>query len=374
MSEGGLAIPTQNSATVRPNNDVQSVNRNEVDPILTRLKRILRKFRKDELATVVATSAVFKIAEVDINRQPIDKEALIKGLISVLEDVSEMQRIVPLLELLYIRLHSNMRTWHVLQVRNMEEQQENVTPEYFQKLLSDYLNRSKYEVNVTCQLYEEGLWTRISFTEPVRKRSQMVVFKESTSFLLYYPWTPYVLYCDLKVAHQELVQRAILQTLRGTKVKKLPLTGHKISALIQLAWQKDNCRFEENEGLPYVIKKELKKRKPKEFVENSNIVNEHEHEYRKQEDYVEKQFGIYEQPSLENILYSIKTSFYGLDASEKNELDDHQVVCTVNFKGQSVLEGIRELVCQGIADRDLPDYVGNLSHLGVNKVTIKEDK
>ncbi|XP_076311457.1 uncharacterized protein LOC143225600 isoform X2 [Tachypleus tridentatus] len=285
-----------------------------------------------------------------------------------------MQRIIPLLELLYIRLHSSTRTWHVLEVKNMEKQQENVTPEYFQKLLDDYLNRNKYEVKVVCQLYEEGLWTRMSFTESVQKRSEMMVYKESTSFLLYYPWTPYVLYCDLKVAHEELVHRAILQTLQGTKVKKLPLTGHKISALIQLAWQKDNCRFEENEALPYVIKKELKKRKPKELVEDSNIVNEHKHQYRIQEEYVEKQFGKYEQPSLESVLYSIKTSFYGLDESAENELDDHQVVCTVNLKGQSVLEGIRELVCHGIADRNLPDYVGNLSYGGVNKVIIKEDK
>ncbi|CAH1779801.1 unnamed protein product [Owenia fusiformis] len=277
---------------------------------------------------------------------------------------------VGMLDLMYVSENSKKKNWLVSKLKKASGEHTVLTAKMLQSGLSRNLAHFDADVNVLEN--NEAFWMRVSIQE------YKSYIPTHVTYIAHYPHTDTVISSTMSAAYKSYIRRAVLSTLKCVTWEDLPLAGHCVVSLAQLANHQKSLgaytRFQQNQADSHPLTRKRKRQDSEEGEEHdSRILFEHETNNQSRTEYLTEKFGPNKQPNLEKVLYKTNLRFRGCAVSPKLQaLKSKQIYCQVKFEGSSVIEGIKNLSKTGRANANLPKHMVELPTMAKSVITIFE--
>ncbi|XP_072013905.1 centromere protein N-like [Amphiura filiformis] len=347
------------------------------------LRKLLRRFKHDKLASVVAEWGVIEkhtAKEVFQNQTLKTKKAVVEGLLDACKEKQLTKKNVAELDLIYNYHHSESKKWSVFELHGKSGQHDALQTKEFGAKLREQLN-FYFKHDLCVKKVDSALWIRIGIHEGA---SSQLWLPSNVIYMVHHPQSHYIIFSRIKVSHKDYLMQAVLNTLQCTEIKELQLTGQSVTSLADLALNRQSqggfaqYRLNQVHGNPLSRRSQRKRKASSEIdLVDVAVTNENIKEREKQEKQTEDVFGRHRQPKLQKLEYRLETRFRGTNHAPAMALHQQSGTpfkCYVKYEGPSVLEGIKGLCNKGLASYPLPYHISNTHSLGKNHFVLADKK
>uniref|UniRef100_A0A0B6ZYE3 Centromere protein N n=1 Tax=Arion vulgaris TaxID=1028688 RepID=A0A0B6ZYE3_9EUPU len=302
------------------------------------------------------------------------KRQIADNIIQLLKENALTNDIVGDLELVYMQLHSRLKTWVVYKLKGSDACL-NLDPRMMRSkvLHSLQLKWSNGQVLGNIRLFAGAVWLRINLGQSLIRGQSKKLYNHSNSvFVITFHESPYIIMNKMNVRLLKVVKEAIIDALNAESLKDIQLSGHHVSSLADIVLNKDNkiliSKYRDKEEMenPLIVRQDRKRKiLDDSFLDTETMVDENREEKRTRKAIIEKNFGTESQHVLEKLEYKFSVKFYGKPASD--------VMCksSVEIKGKSVLDGLCELAAKGLVKIPLPKHLSNVTSSARSSFTIE---
>ncbi|KAF9433966.1 hypothetical protein BGZ76_008745 [Entomortierella beljakovae] len=310
-------------------------------------------------------------------REKLNKKAVVDRMLGVDWNTGLNSSQMADLDLNYYSQHPDLKTWKALKLDYGDQPRASIDPERIEKTFSFHL--APYFKHYI-QTLQDGnmIWIRISVHDGLAPN---VIPAPAT--IIYFIWfinSEYLLGGTIKAEWKDFISEALLRLFRATGIEEWPLFGKSPASLAELLLHKDSQGPHSKYRLNQVDDNPLAGSPKKRKVEDSHqkyakgmkdIRAEDESKIALRDRFVASEFGPNPQPSLHRVDIQINLP-YTSEAKDFNlgRLTKQPFPIKVVLEGPNVLEGIKNLIPQGIAHNPMPKFLTELHSMSSNTITV----
>ncbi|KAL8603967.1 hypothetical protein ACOMHN_039011 [Nucella lapillus] len=359
------------------------------------IKGVISKCRSRDIEALIRKWGWFTDEDLQQINFRATKRTVALSVFQLCQDLGLKQEIGDL-DLLCTQMHSSSRKWTVLKMKGSQcppdcvdwvgagsQMRMDIKPQELQDRLTAVLEAECLgEVHLSVRSYGGATWIRVYLQGAAPFQATDVVY------LLFYPNTPIIIACRMKVKMQEVLysalQEALFEALREVfeteELSELQLMGHHLPSLADLALQQTaqgpfrKYRDLEEAEHPLIRSRSRTKERPEESDRqlDRRLKDENRHQKRRRQEKLDGTFGTHTQPQLEALEYKMELRFRGTTFAPEMSDQPDLFRCRVKFEGPSVLEGIKNLGKTGLATLPYRRHLARVQSLAKNHFTIAE--
>ncbi|KAG1677771.1 Centromere protein N [Nymphon striatum] len=281
----------------------------------------------------------------------------------------ECKQICAKLEILLLQTKLSKK-WHAYEMKNIETtQHSHFNKNTLQKSLEKEIKNSRYETDVVIDMKDNSFWIRILLIDPLNSSKAAV-----RVFFIYYPGTSIILLASFPKKYEEFLKQCLCGVFMCESLEMLPLSGENPDSIASLAISQSDCS---NAMTHSSILHSLNPRScsnTEDYPLNSRIIDEDKEAKENRCKYNKTKFGDDKIPQMKKLTYETETKLHPVENQPDGWDASDMMKCKVTLQGSNVLEGIKGLVNDFIAEAPLPPYLSNITRLGRNYLRIQEKK
>ncbi|XP_035824896.1 centromere protein N-A isoform X2 [Aplysia californica] len=286
------------------------------------------------------------------------------------------------LELTYMQLHSNRKSWKVFRLDGSSDNDLNLDPRTLRSRLVSAveMNWRNGRVYGNMNMFAGAVWLRLHFgSSPLQQQQKKgprprAYNPNNSVFLVAFPNSPYVIVNRTGIRLTRIVSQAVKQVFGASGLKDIQLSGRHLMSLADIVHKKSNetmssaYRDQETMENPLCVGQKRKETELKEPGEVEGIVDDNRKFKRSRRESLVANFGASSRPILEKLEYKFNVQFRGKPTT------DLKCQATIEIKGKSILDGFCQLADAGYVKFPLPKHLTTITSNARNSFTIEDKK